>query len=205
MESASAGTAAARGPSRDTLIAGGLCAVLALFWTLGLSDARAWGWDESMHAELPAVRMLLALRAFEPGAFFAALHDCDQYPFVWPLVLAVVQLVTGVSEHACRVAGTLAWCATLFGVYLVAREALGTGTGARRAAFAALVLAALSPLALVFSGTLFLEVPAACASVWALRAWLVRRRFPSRRAELLAGAWIALAFFTKFNYGLMLG
>jgi len=189
-------------------LAAGLCALAALCWTLPLSDARAWGWDESMHAELPAVRMLLALRAGELGALFDALHDCDQYPFVWPLVLLLVQLVTGVSEHACRVAGTLAWCATLFGVFLVAREGLVVGRGeraARLAPFLALLVAALSPVALAFSGTLFFEVPATCAAVWTLRAWLVRRRLGTRRAGLCAGAWIAAAFFTKFNYGLMLG
>jgi hypothetical protein len=186
--------------------------VLALCWTIPLSRERAWGWDESMHAELPAARMVLALKDGDLGGVFDALLGCAQYPFVWPCVLALVQLVTGISEHACRIAGTLAWCATLLGIFLVAREvvralrgARGARNGDRVAPFAALVLAAACPLALAFAGTLFLEVPATCALVWALRAWLVRRRELSRRAELACGAWIAVLLFTKFNYGLLFG
>lgn len=211
-ESAGARTRDTRLPRRDVWIALGACFVLALVWTIPLSRERAWGWDESMHAELPAARMVLALRAGDVGGAFDALLGCAQYPFVWPCVLALVQLVTGISEHAARVAGTLAWCATLFGVFLVAREvvralqvARGARNGDRVTPFAALVLAAACPLALAFAGTLFLEVPATCALVWALRAWLVRRRQNTRRAELVAGAWIAVLLFTKFNYGLLFG
>lgn len=199
-------------PRRDVWIALAACFVLALVWTIPLSRERAWGWDESMHAELPAARVVLALKDGDFGGVFDAINGCAQYPFVWPCVLALVQLVTGISEHACRIAGTLAWCATLFGVFLVAREvvralrvARGVRNGDRVAPFAALVLAAACPLALAFAGTLFLEVPATCALVWSLRAWLVRRREGSRRAELAAGAWIALLLFTKFNYGLLFG
>ncbi len=202
-------------PRLDLWIALALCAGLALLWTLPLSDAQAWGWDESMHAQLPAARMVVALEQGELGAFFAALHACAQYPFAWPGVLALVQLVTGISEHAGRVAGTLAWCATLFGLVCVAREvvwALRRERGVlpfdRGVPFVALALGAACPLALAFAGTFFLEVPATCAIVWALALWLVRARCRGtpreRRAELLAGACIAVAFFTKFNYGLML-
>jgi hypothetical protein len=66
----------------------------------------------------------------------------------------------------------------------------------------ALLLAISSPLGVAYSGTLFLEVPFACAMVFALRAWLRRRG--SARAEHAAGALAALAFFTKFNYGVLL-
>jgi hypothetical protein len=73
----------------------------------------------------------------------------------------------------------------------------------------AMALGALSPLALEYAGTLFLEIPFTCAAVFALRAWMRRRGAANARErvrrELAAGAWIALAFFVKFNYGLMLG
>lgn len=187
----------------------------AWFWSSRLSDAEAWGWDESMHAQLPAARMAVALGEGEFGTVADALHSCAQYPFVWPLVLALLQLVTGLSEHAGRVAGTLAWCLTLVGLFFVAREVVralaarrGDAENDHQVPILAFGLAALCPLALAFSGTFFLEVPATCAIVWALRAWLVRARCVGtpheRRAELAAGAWIAVAFFTKFNYGLML-
>src|SRR5689334_10230953 len=155
-----------------------VCSALAAYWSLGLSDARAWGWDESMHAELPAARILLALRQGDFSGAHSALLDCGQYPFVWPLVLAAVQLGTGISEHACRVAGTLAWCWTLFGLFLLGRELAARVEprlkGARLLPWTLLALGALSPLCLAYSGTLFLEVPFACMAVWALRAWVRR-------------------------------
>jgi hypothetical protein len=188
------------------LIALGICALLAFFWTRTLSDARAWGWDESMHAELPAARILLALQHGDFAGAHAALLDCGQYPFVWPLVLALVQAATGISEHACRVATTIAWCWALFGLFLLGRE-LGARVepklkGARFLPWALLAFGALSPLALAFAGTLFLEVPFACAMVWTLRAWI--RRDGTATRELAAGEWITLALFTKWNYGLLL-
>jgi hypothetical protein len=189
----------------DALLAFGLCVALALFWTLTLSDARAWGWDESMHAELPAARILLSLKQGDFAGAHTALLDCQQYPFVWPLVLAAVQAFTGISEHACRVAGTLAWCWTLFGLFLLGRE-LGARVeprlkGARALPWVLFALGALSPLALAYAGTLFLEVPFACMAVWALRAWV--RRDGSATRELAAGEWITLVLFTKWNYGLL--
>ncbi|MBK7643431.1 MAG: hypothetical protein IPJ19_10335 [Planctomycetes bacterium] len=191
---------------RDALIAFAICVGLAFYWTLSLSDARAWGWDESMHAELPAVRILLYLKQGDVAGAHNALLDCSQYPFVWPLVLAGVQFFTGVSEHACRVAGTLAWCWALFGLFLLGRE-LGARIeprlkGARWIAWVLLGFGALAPLALAYAGTLFLEVPFACMAVWALRAWV--RRDGSATRELAAGEWITLALFTKWNYGLLL-
>ena len=192
--------------ARDAWLALLVCAALALFWSWTLSDARAWGWDESMHAELPAARMLVALKQGEPGQAHRALLECQQYPFVWPLMLCAVQAVTDISEHATRVAGTLAWCAALFGLFLLGRE-LATRLeprprGARWLAWALLALGALSPLCLAFAGTLFLEVPFACALAWTLRAWV--RRDGSATRELAAGEWLTIAFFTKFNYGLLL-
>ena len=190
----------------DAWIAFGVCLVLAFLWTRTLSDAQAWGWDESMHAELPAARILLALQHGDIAGAHTALLDCQQYPFVWPLVLAGVQALTGISEHACRVAGTLAWCWTLFGLFLLGRE-LGARIeprlkGARFVSWMLLALGALSPLALSYAGTLFLEVPFACMAVWALRAWI--RRDGTATRELAAGEWITLALFTKWNYGLLL-
>jgi len=184
--------------------------LLGLFWSVPMAPERAWGWDESMHAELPAVRMLLAAQDGELGAALGVLHDCGQYPFLWPLALACVQSISGVSELACRVAGTWAWCFALFGLFLLGRELVAAQRGpdgaARRgddlAPWLAMGLGALCPLALAYSGTLFLEVPFAAVSVWSLRAWLRRDGRPSR--ELSAGAWLAAAFFTKFNYALLL-
>jgi hypothetical protein len=184
--------------------------LLGLFWTVPMRDVSAWGWDESMHAELPAVRVLLGAKLGEWASVSDAVHGCNQYPFAWPLCLALVQAVCGISELACRVAGTWIWCFALLGLFQLTRAVVSTSRGhgpPRRgddlAPWLALALGALSPLPLAYSGTLFLEVPFAAAAVWALRAWVLRDGTPRR--ELVAGAWLAAAFFTKFNYGLMLG
>ncbi|MAF65093.1 MAG: hypothetical protein CMJ84_05460 [Planctomycetes bacterium] len=194
----------------QTLRAAVAVCLLGLFWTLPMGNASAWGWDESMHSELPAVRVLLGATSGEWRSVSDAIHGCNQYPFVWPLCLALVQAVFGVSEFACRVAGTWIWCFGLLGLFELTRAVVARrrgGGAARRgddlAPWLALGLGALSPLPLAYSGTLFLEVPFAAGAVWALRAWV--RRDGGARRDLAAGAWLAVAFFTKFNYGLMLG
>jgi hypothetical protein len=172
------------------------------------------GWDETMHAEYPAVRMLLSVRDGQWENAWRALHDCRNYPFVWPVSLAVVQSVTGVSEMALPpgrpnpVGGRRV-------------RPVPAGAGARREPRAcakcvrtqtidgppwlALVFAATSPLALSYSGTLFLEIPFVVVSIFALRAWMLRGRGRIVARELAAGAWLTLGIFTKFNYGLLLG
>jgi len=182
--------------------------------------ATTWGWDESMHAELPAVRMLLALRGGDWAAFTVALAECQQYPFVVPLVLALAQAVFGIAESVCR---TVA-CA-LFGLGLAATWALAArlarapappAAGARgagddrddaRVPALALGLGALSPLALAYAPTLFLELPFAALLALTLGVWIGRRAADperARRLALAAGALATVAFFTKFNYGVLL-
>lgn len=174
---------------------------LAAYWTRGLSRSPSLGWDESMHADLPALRILLALKRGEVRAAFDVLLGCSQYPFVVPCFLAAAQAVFGIGEAVCRAANTVLWCATLFGLFLLGRE---SSKGERLPPWLAMAFGALSPMALAFAGTLFLEVPFACASVFSLRAWLRRGSHPSMRSELAAGAWITACLFTKFNYGLLL-
>jgi hypothetical protein len=204
------------GSARRAALAALACVLLTAFWIATLDVGRAWAWDEAMHAELPAARLLLAARAGDGGAFWSALHGCQQYPFGWPLVLAAVQALTGLSEGAARVAGLVAWGATLLGVYALGvevgraqrRGGEGPRPGEDLAPWLALSLAALSPLALGYAQSLFLEVPSALVSAWALVAWLRRgnlRGAPGARGrELLAGSLLTAAFFTKFNYGTLL-
>jgi len=184
--------------------AGVAAAALAVYWTRGLPRTPSLGWDESMHAALPAERMLLALKRGELRLACDALLGCSQYPFVYPAVLAAVQAVFGAGEATCRATGTVLWCATLFGLFRLVRDLARGERGGALAPWIAMAFAALSPMALAFSGTLFLEVPFACASVFALRAWLRRRSNPGACSELAAGAWVAACLFTKFNYGAML-
>lgn len=178
---------------------------LGTIWAGCVSTERSWGWDESMHAELPAARVLLALREGAPEVALRTVLECQQYPFAYPLVLAAVQSVTGLSETACRMAGRVVWALGCLGIFLAARawsRAAAGRRGAELVPWLALALAAASPLALAYSGTLFLEVPFVAVAAWTLRAWL--RRGTAAR-DLAAGAWWTAAFFTKFNYGLLLG
>ncbi len=178
--------------------------LLALAWCLPLDARIAWGWDETMHAAGPAWRMTCALGSLDASAFSDALLDCERYPFAFPLLLGLEQLVFGISEHGAREFCTLLWCTTLLAVFCLARRVRGSdGAG-----WLALLAAATSPLALSFSGTVLLEVPAALSIAVALWTWIRRRELSltrtCRRTNLLAGAAITLAFFTKFNYGLLL-
>jgi hypothetical protein len=178
----------------------------------------AWGWDESMHAGLPAARLAAAAQELDAGAAADTLLGCHQYPFVYPVVLAASESAFGITQRTARRTGRAVWALTLWGLFLLVRSAVlsagrARGKELRGGAFApwlALAAGAASPLALGLSGTLFLEVPFACAAVFALLAWLARTEpadgsRPSLGRELLAGALVTVAFFTKFNYGLLLG
>ncbi len=192
---------------------------LALIGAASVSMAQSMGYDEAMHAELPAARMAVAAELGEGAKFFDALLGCQQYPFGYPLWLALVQSFTGVSELACRASARVLWAIALLGLFLVVREVASALARDRarhagsseavdsRLAWApwiAMGVGALSPLGLAYSGTLFLEVPFTAAALFATLFWL-RRRAPQNthreRSELLAGALLTLAFFTKFNYG----
>ena len=197
---------------RQRLAAALACALLGVVGALGVSMEHAWGYDESMHAELPAARMAVALKTLDAGSFCEAILDCQQYPFAYPLLLGGVQLCTGVSEHVCRIVGRLLWALGCFGLFLLAGDCVRrmgkAGTRLGPAPWLALAFGALSPLAVHFSGTLFLETPFCVVAIFTLRAWLRRERDAEQRVrvlrELAAGAWLSLAFFTKFNYGVLL-
>lgn len=184
-----------------------------------VSMERSAGWDESMHAGLPAARIALALEAGAVREAFDVLLDCQQYPPAYPLLLAAA---AGTQEGAARRTGRWIWALGLFGLFGATRAAVrraratdGTpGSAGRdaRAALApwiALALGATSPMWLAYSGTLFLEGPFLTVSILAVWAWLERGRGRTRGArlarEVLAGSLVTLAFFTKFNYGLLLG
>ncbi|MBK8178429.1 MAG: hypothetical protein IPK67_05935 [Planctomycetes bacterium] len=192
-----------------------LCAVLAILWGSSVSMSHSLGYDEAMHAEAPALRLLAGVQQGEWGTVGAAFFGCEQYPFGYPLLLALVQACTGPSELACRVTGRVLFALTVFLIFLIteraARGAVDRGaldsTRARFAPWIALGFAALSPLALAYSGTLFLEGPFLAAAAASVHLWLARREALGPRAarlEILTGLLLAAAFFTKFNYAVLL-
>ncbi|MCK6448069.1 MAG: hypothetical protein L6Q99_16875 [Planctomycetes bacterium] len=185
-------------------------AILAiLVWGVVLREInleRTWGWDESMHAELPAARMVeLAHAGNLRGAVDVALA-CDRYPFGVPVFLAVVQSITGISEIAARTALATLWCVGLLVGACLVRRLVGAQSSARAGAGLFVVVAALAPIGRLFAPTLFLEAAFATTLAFGVLAWL-RRSDPGagRGADLLAGLAFTAAFFTKFNYALLLG
>ncbi|MDF1800422.1 MAG: hypothetical protein P1V81_14685 [Planctomycetota bacterium] len=64
-----------------------LALVVGLLFAGSVDSSRAWGWDESMHAGLPAAPIALPLDAGDLGEVAEVLHGCMQYPFVWPLAV----------------------------------------------------------------------------------------------------------------------
>lgn len=231
--SEAAGVEAAPGPragERRGLSLGLRALIVAIVIVLGgtlvrgtdaaMASGRAWAWDETMHAELPAVRLLLHLERDEPRAAAAVVQECDRYPFVYPLCLAAWQHFAGIGERQARALGLwLFLLPTLLGVGLLARSLVRQGGGpglsgialgevALDAGMLAVLAAAASPLARRYAPTLFLEVPSLLAMTLGLHAWLARCATPAgrrrRRREWVTGLWLAVAVFTKFNYGLML-
>jgi hypothetical protein len=206
---------------RSRALAALLCACFAFFAARAVSLERSLGWDESMHAALPAARVQLELAAGEPREAVQAVLECSQYPPAYPLLLAASQSVFGLEESVARATGRVLWALGLFGLYLLGEQLAralarstsqrGSSERARRPAASSslpwllLALGACSPLALAYSGTLFLELPFAVASVYALRSWLASAADGRARSAFGSGAWLALCLFTKWNYGLLLG
>jgi hypothetical protein len=177
-------------PRRIAPLAALLLALLA-FLTLPASPAH--GWDEAMHLELPAARMLVAMQQGAWSAWADAFLDCSQYPPGWPLVLSLWQGLCGIGETSARALGCLSLGLLAHAVYLVALAAARDA----RVAWLGFSIVALSPLCWAYGSTLFLEVPFAAAAAFTLHAWLVRADRP--HGALRAGAWFTCAFFIKFN------
>jgi len=196
---------------RPVLVTLALCLFLGLSYQLFVHAGRnvdSWGWDESMHAELPAARMVLG----DVGQALDALMECEQYPFVFPVVLAAGQTLFGVSENVARGTAFGLWVLVgLSALALLGRElgrSIGPGRGrSTELALALPLLSFTSPLVWRYAPSLFLEVPFLTVSTLALWAWLRREGSGAdwrRGRELLAGALVTAAFFTKWNYGALL-
>ncbi|MBI5431399.1 MAG: hypothetical protein HZA52_01075 [Planctomycetes bacterium] len=166
---------------------------------------RTWGWDESMHAELPAARLVELAKRGEWRAAADVLLGCDRYPFVVPVYLASIQALFGLGESVARYALASLWCFGLYALYFLVRQVVADRRRALLSIVFVAMLGANTPLAALYAPTLFLEGPFAAVMSFALLVWLRRGAESAGRArDMLAGALVALAFFTKFNYGVLL-
>jgi len=213
---------ALRRPLMLTLLV--LTFVAGVWGSARVSTASSWGWDESMHAGLPAARISAELGELDPIAAAQVAVECQQYPFVVPVVWGALAAVTGQGadvEDFGRGLGRWVLALLALGAALLARELVRAlfetheeqGRGIDReewcAALVTFGLVLMSPLSVDYSGTWFLEVPFAALAVWSVWAWLRRvalRGEPGAgRRDFVCGALLTAAFFTKFNYGLLLG
>lgn len=122
MSASSVHESAARRGSRLELAAAALvCAGLAAAWIATLPSGPSYGWDESMHAALPAARMQIAAAEGRIGESLDALLSCAQYPFGYPSLLALASALFGATEAVARALGIATFGATLFGVFVLAR------------------------------------------------------------------------------------
>lgn len=122
MSASSVHESAARRESRlELAVAALVCAALSSGWIATLPAAASYGWDESMHAALPAARMQVAVAEGRVGEAFDALLSCAQYPFAYPVLLALAWGVFGVSEAAARALGIATFGATLLGAFVLVR------------------------------------------------------------------------------------
>ncbi|GEM_PF-746367 len=169
-------------------------------------DVAGWGWDESMHAALPAARMTVAVQEGQVGQVADAVLDCERYPFVFPIVLAAGQGLVGMGQDEARWIAFLLWC--LVGLWGVGRLGRALSSGSERRPEHVLMpvaLVALAPLPWRYAPSLFLEVPFLVLAAHTLASWIQWQRKPSTAwATLRIGTWLALCVFTKFNYGLLL-
>ncbi|MCE9592766.1 MAG: hypothetical protein K8S98_01115 [Planctomycetes bacterium] len=166
---------------------------------------RSYGWDESMHAALPAARIVEHVRAGEVRAAFDVVLGCDQYPLVVPVYLAVVESIFGIDESVARHALAAAWAVGLLALAFVAGRLVVGGPWRGRPLWAAAMFTMFAPIGRLYAPTLFLEAPFGVAMIFAILAWLpARDGTRSARRDFAAGALLAFAFFTKFNYGLLL-
>ncbi len=200
--------------SRPLLVLASLVLLLALPAHLMVAagrDVAGLGWDEAMHAAMPAARMLVGVQAGELGLSADALLGCDQYPFVFPLVLAAGQGLVGIGQDEARWVALLFWFVVgLWGLLRLGHELWADQEGEappRRAEhlLVPLALFALAPLPWRYASSLFLEVPFLVFAAHTLASWMHLRRTPGTPAAAVrAGVWMALCVFTKFNYGLLL-
>lgn len=184
-----------------------------------VDEGATWGWDESMHAGLPAMRISQHLKHLELTGAAEVAVECQQYPFMVPVVWGALDAAfseVGEAEVFGRRVGRWGLALLALGVALLGRELVRAMYERREddveewlAAGLGFALVLASPLAVDYSATWFLEVPFACLAVWTVWAWLrrvARRAEPGAwRRDLLCGALVMAAFFTKFNYGLLLG
>lgn len=163
--------------------------------------------DEAGHA-LPAARMTLALNRGEPGAFVTASLNEVLWPFMHPWLLTAFFLVFGISACVARTCSLLTFAAGLCLLPLLARRLSPDDPGHDRSQPPLLGLLSVVTLVSAAPWRLICQVMSEPVGMFlTLLALLVAAEARTRHAigwYSLGGLLAALAFFTKYSYGLPL-
>lgn len=190
------------------IMAGGLLGVWLAAQTIGQFAGAPPDFDEAVHL-LPVRQLAVDVQQGDVGAFLRHTLNQDQlaaYPFfhAW------------LTFPAWLVAPGITTARTMSAVYLALAALVAFGLGhdlvahGRFAWLAGLVAGALTLLALplwAYAGLAYLEGAGLLVTLLAL--WLYGRSFPADRRKaqwfaFLAGLLVMAAFFTKYNFGLLL-
>lgn len=185
--------------------------LIGIIGACSVSMRDSMGWDEAMHLAAPAAHISQALGEGEVREAVNVVLSCERYPPLTPALHGFVGWVLGSDELLMRQTQRWFWALGLLGIFLLVRAACRPdehdepSPGARGAPWMALALLAMSPMALAFGGTLFLESSFVAWGTLAVAAWIVRSRKDSLLWDVGTGVLLAACLFTKWNYGLLLG
>lgn len=163
--------------------------------------------DEAGHA-LPAARMTLALNRGEAGAFVVASLNEVVWPFMHPWLLTAFFLVFGISARVARTCSLLTFGAGLCLLPLLARRLSADDPGRERrpppllGLLSVVTLVSAAPWGLVC--TVMSEPLGMFLTLLALVVAAEARTRDALGWCALGGFLAALAFFTKYSYGLPL-
>ncbi len=162
--------------------------------------------DEAGHA-LPAARMALALRRGSPGEFLSASLREWVWPFLHPWVLTAFFLVLGISARVARACSLVTFGAALCLLPPLARrvappDPASGGSPPFLGWLSVALLLAAAPWGLVC--TVMSEPLGMLLTLLTLVVAAEATRRDTAGWPALAGSVAALAFFTKYSYGLPL-
>lgn len=167
----------------------------------GLETAGTPGWDEAGHC-FAALRLGVALRTFELGAFWTEFLRSDYYTPLGRLGMGLGFLFSD-AFAAPRIATLAAWFLTIGLAGLVARRvARDAGVDADAAMFWTVLGGTCCYLGTDYSRAAYQEPWSALATVSSVLAYLRAREGGTRRWALLCGLLLGAGVLVKYTYAL---
>jgi len=159
-------------------------------------------WDEA-HRSLYSLLIAKSLFAGDGTTFMEVTSSQVYWPFLHSWISALFLMVGGFNYDAARCMSLVASAASTVGVYFLGKAVAGRHGTAVGLTAAALFL--LSPLVLFFAATAMAESLGTCITLMVLLAYLAAMDGNRMRLFLLAGALLALLYFTKYAYAVFVG